>query len=37
MNEGQIKQTGTYDLALEIEKNGYETYKNNSASIVSEF
>ncbi len=37
MNDGQIKQTGTYDLALEIEKNGYETYKNNSASIVSEF
>ena len=37
MNEGQIKQTGTYDLALEIEKNGYETYKDNSASIVSEF
>ncbi len=36
MNDGTIKKTGTYDLALEIEKNGYETYKNNSASIVSE-
>ncbi len=36
MNDGQIKKTGTYELALEIEKNGYETYKNNSASIVSE-
>ncbi|MBP3635715.1 MAG: Fe-S cluster assembly ATPase SufC [Bacilli bacterium] len=36
MTGGQIKKTGNYDLALEIEKKGYDTYKNNSASIVSE-
>lgn len=36
MADGSIKKTGDYNLALEIEKNGYDTYKNNSASIVSE-
>lgn len=36
MTDGSIKKTGNYDLALEIEKNGYDTYKNNSASIVNE-
>lgn len=36
MTDGSIKKTGNYDLALEIEKNGYDTYKNSSASIVSE-
>ena len=36
MTEGKIQKTGTYDLALEIEKEGYETYKNNSANQISE-
>ena len=35
MTEGKIQKTGTYDLALEIEKEGYETYKNNSANQIS--
>ena len=35
MTDGQIKETGTYDLALEIEKNGYKDYKN-SANKISE-
>ena len=35
MTDGQIKETGNYDLALEIEKNGYKDYKN-SANKISE-
>ena len=35
MTDGKIQTTGTYELALEIEKNGYENYKN-SANKVSE-
>ena len=35
MTDGQIKETGTYDLAKEIEKNGYKDYKN-SANKISE-
>ena len=35
MTDGQIKETGSYNLALEIEKNGYKDYKN-SANKISE-
>ena len=35
MVNGNIKKTGDASLALEIEENGYDAYKN-SASIVSE-
>lgn len=36
MVDGNIKESGNYDLALKIEENGYDSYKNNSANIVSE-
>jgi Fe-S cluster assembly ATP-binding protein len=36
MVNGNIKESGNYDLAFEIEKNGYDSYKNSSANIVSE-
>ncbi len=32
---GNIKESGTYDLALKVEKEGYDSYKT-SASIVSD-
>lgn len=35
MVDGNIKESGTYDLALKIEKEGYDSYKT-SASIVSQ-
>ena len=35
MTDGQIKETGDYNLALEIEKNGYKDY-NNSTNKISE-
>ena len=35
MTNGQITSTGSYELALEIEKNGYKDYKN-SANKISE-
>ena len=35
MTDGQITSTGSYELALEIEKNGYKDYKN-SANKISE-
>ena len=35
MTDGQIKEKGSYDLALEIEQNGYKDYKN-STNKVSE-
>ena len=35
MTDGQIKETGSYDLALEIEKNGNKDYKD-SANKISE-
>ena len=36
MRDGKIVKTGTMDLAYDIEKNGYDYYKNSSANIVSE-
>ena len=36
MVDGNIKESGNYDLALKIEENGYDSYKNSSANIVSE-
>ncbi len=36
MVDGNIKESGDYDLALKIEENGYDSYKNYSANIVSE-
>lgn len=35
MTDGNIKMSGSYDLALKIEKEGYDSYKT-SASIVGE-
>lgn len=35
MTGGNIKESGTYDLAFKIEKEGYDSYKT-SASIVSD-
>ena len=35
MTDGNIKESGSYDLALKIEKEGYDSYKT-SASIVSD-
>ncbi len=36
MVDGTIKKSGNYDLAKEIEEEGYENYKNNSTNQVSE-
>lgn len=35
MTDGKIKESGSYELALKIEENGYEEYKN-SANKISE-
>ena len=35
MVDGNIKESGTYDLALKVEKDGYDSYKS-SASIVGD-
>ena len=35
MTDGKIKDSGNYELALKIEENGYEEYKN-SANKISE-
>lgn len=36
MNNGTITMTGGYDLAIEIEKNGYTDYKNNANELTKE-
>ena len=36
MNDGKIIKTGTYDLALEVEQNGYNYFKNKNNDITKE-
>lgn len=36
VDKGTITKTGSYDLAIEIEKNGYNEYKNNINDITKE-
>lgn len=35
INNGVITKSGTYELAMEIEKNGYNDYKNSENSITN--
>lgn len=34
LNNGAITKTGDYNLAIEIEKNGYNEYKNNKSDVT---
>ena len=36
MNNGKIIKTGNYDLAMEVEKNGYNYFKNSNNDITEE-
>ena len=36
MNNGTIIETGNYELAIEIEKNGYTNYKNIKNELTKE-
>ena len=36
MNNGKIIKTGNYDLAMEVEKNGYNYFKNSNNDITKE-
>ena len=36
MNNGTIIETGNYELAMEIEKNGYTNYKNIKNELTKE-
>ncbi len=34
LNNGAITKTGDYNLAIEIEKNGYNEYKNSKSNVT---
>lgn len=36
MNNGKIIKTGNYDLAMEVEKNGYNYFKDSNNDITKE-